>query len=292
MPVAADVEEQRHDLKERVASHNPVVKPIGFVACGPSSSHTMMVKAQCQATTTSRLKARMTSTYRSCWSPPVAAAAILSVLAIANIVSNRLLPAWAYVPFNLAVAAAVYLLARRVVQPAEMGLTDWARGARWGGVLFAATLLVYTVAALLPGVSEAFEDRRVGGGTTTLLYHAMVRIPLGTVLLEELAFRGALPAVLVREWSTLRAYTVSSLLFGLWHVLPAWSIGDVNPVLDDIFGDGWVGQAAGVVTAVAATFLGGMWLSLIRLGANSLLAPILAHVATNSLGYIFAWSMS
>jgi membrane protease YdiL (CAAX protease family) len=152
----------------------------------------------------------MTSTYRSRWSPSAAAAAILSVLAVANIVSNRLLPAWAYVPFNLAVAATVYFLARRVVQPAEMGLTDWARGARWGGVVFAATLLVYTVVALLPGVSEAFEDRRVGGGTTTLLYHALVRIPLGTVLLEELAFRGALPALLVREWSTLRAYTVSS----------------------------------------------------------------------------------
>ena len=48
----------------------------------------------------------------------------------------------------------------------------------------------------------------------------------------------------------------------------------------------------GVTVGLAATFLGGMWLSLIRLGANSLLAPILAHVATNSLGYIFAWSMS
>ena len=42
-------------------AQSPEVKPSGLVACGPSRCHTMMVKAQCQTTTTSRLKARMKS---------------------------------------------------------------------------------------------------------------------------------------------------------------------------------------------------------------------------------------
>ena len=272
-----------------VASHNPVVKPIGLVACGPSSSHTMMVKTQCQATTTSRLKARRKSTYRSRSSPLPVAAGIVSVLAIANIVSNRVLPVWAYIPFSLAVSVVVFLLARRAVTPAEMGLTEWGRGARWGGAIFAATFVLFAVAAAVPGLEDLFEDRRVGGGAASLVYHALVRIPLGTVMLEELSFRGALPAVMARRWSVRNACIVSSALFGLWHVLPAWSLGDVNPVADAVFGDGWYGQAAGIAFAVVGTFLAGLVLCFLRYGSRSLLAPALAHVASNSLGYTFAW---
>jgi uncharacterized protein len=222
-------------------------------------------------------------------SPLAVAAEIASVLAIANIVSNRVLPAWGYVPFSLAVSAIVYVLARRVVTPTEMGLTEWGRGARWGGAVFAVTLVLVATAAATPGLADLFEDRRVGAGAATLGYHALVRIPLGTVVLEELAFRGALPAVLARRWSTVRAYVLASLLFGFWHVLPAWSLGDVNPVADDVLGDGWAGQAAGVGLAVVGTFVGGLLLCFLRHVSGSLLAPALAHLATNSLGYTFAW---
>jgi CAAX protease family protein len=232
----------------------------------------------------------VTSMYRSRPSPFVVAAELVAVLALANVLSNRLLPAWAYVPFNLTVVAVVFLLARRIVAPAAMGLTEWARGARWGAAVFAATLVLYAVTATV--LPDVFEDRRVEGGVATLVYHALVRIPLGTVVLEELSFRGALPAVLARRWSTLRAYVVASMLFGLWHVLPAWSIGDVNPVADDVLGDGGMGQTAGIVLAVAGTFIGGMVLCLLRQAAGSLLAPALAHVATNSLGYTFAWFLT
>jgi uncharacterized protein len=205
-------------------------------------------------------------------------------------VSNRLLPAWAYVPFNLAVAVIVFVLARRTVEPAEMGLTAWARGARWGVAIVVVTLLVYILAAIV--LPDLFEDRRVEDGVAQLVYHPLVRIPLGTVLLEELSFRGALPAVFARRWSVLRGYVVASILFGFWHVLPAWSIGDVNPVADDVLGDGWVGQTAGIAFAVAGTFVGGMLLCVLREWSRSLLAPALVHVGTNSLGYTFAWFMS
>jgi hypothetical protein len=45
-----------------VTVHIPVVNPIGFVACGPSSLQRMIVNTQCQATTTRRLNARRKST--------------------------------------------------------------------------------------------------------------------------------------------------------------------------------------------------------------------------------------
>src|SRR5690554_3124767 len=48
--------------RSQVATKRPFVKPMGLVACGPSSRQMMIVKTQCQATTTSRLKARTKST--------------------------------------------------------------------------------------------------------------------------------------------------------------------------------------------------------------------------------------
>ena len=90
----------------------------------------------------------------------------------------------------------------------------------------------------------------------------------------------------------MRAVVVSSLLFGLWHVLPSWGIGDVNPVVDDLIGAGWVGRTITVALAVAGTFLAGLWLCFVRYRSGSLLAPVLAHVATNSLAYAIAWTVS
>jgi membrane protease YdiL (CAAX protease family) len=117
----------------------------------------------------------------------------------------------------------------------------------------------------------------------------VLAIPLGTVVLEEVAFRGALPAVLAREWTTLRAVVASSALFGVWHVLPSWGIGDVNPVVDDILGDRWIGRLISVGVAVIGTFVVGLWWSFVRYRSGSLLAPVLAHVGTNSLAYAIAW---
>ena len=275
-----------------MANHRPSVKPIGFVAWGPSSSQMMMVKTQCHATTTSKLKARMKSTYRSRPSPLAVAGGLVAVFAIANILTNRMLPAWTYVPFNLLVAVAVVRIASTVVTPSEMGFTAWRRGARWGLALAAATMAVYVVALVVPATRGLFEDRRLDEGVPALLYNTLIAIPLGTVVLEEIAFRGALPAVLSKRWTRVRAVVVSSLLFGLWHVLPSWGIGDVNPVVDDLIGAGWVGRTITVALAVAGTFLVGLWWCFVRYRSGSLLAPVLAHVATNSLAYAIAWTVS
>ncbi|HET9547018.1 MAG TPA: CPBP family intramembrane glutamic endopeptidase, partial [Desertimonas sp.] len=147
----------------------------------------------------------------------------------------------------------------------------------------------YVVALLTPGLDELFNDRRVDGGIARLIYEVSVRIPLGTVLVEEIAFRGALPAVFAKHMSTFRAVVVSSALFGLWHVLPSLNLARVNPVFETLLGTGLAGKLAGVAIAVVGTFLLGMWLCFLRYRSGSILAPIIVHVASNTGGYILAF---
>ncbi|WP_162942067.1 CPBP family intramembrane glutamic endopeptidase [Desertimonas flava] len=230
----------------------------------------------------------MKSTYES--RPRAAfAVGIVGALVIGNILSNRVVPAAFYVPTNLLVTATVVLLARFEVGARDVGLTQWRRGAVWGGTVVAAGVALYLTASLLPPTRGLFDDSRVDGDLGRMLYEVFIRIPSGTVILEETAFRGVLPAVLARHMSTVRAVVVSSLLFGFWHVLPSLSLSEVNPVLGDILGEGLAAKIGGVVFAVVGTFLVGLWLSFLRHRSGSLLAPVLVHTASNSVAYAMAW---
>ena len=50
------------------------------------------------------------------------------VLAVANLMSNRVLPAGLYVPWNVAVAVLLVFIARRCSNDRELGLGEWRRG--------------------------------------------------------------------------------------------------------------------------------------------------------------------
>ena len=199
------------------------------------------------------------------------------------------MPAALYVPTNLVTAAVVVFISRRLVTPYDMGMTNWARGARWGLAVTLVGLGVYLVAAVTPGFDELFNDRRVGDGLPRLFYEVFIRIPLGTVLLEEVAFRGALPAVFEKHWSRLHAVVMSSMLFGLWHVLPSLNLADVNPVFEGLLGTGLAGKIGGVAIAVVGTFLVGLWLCFLRYRSGSILAPLIVHTASNTGGYVLAF---
>ena len=211
------------------------------------------------------------------------------MLVVANVISNRVIPSWAYVPWSLAVAVTIVLLARRSVSLAEMGFTEWRRGLAWGGVLFALTVAILALAVVMPVFNEMYHDRRVSAGGATWLYQAFLRIPLGTALLEETAFRAVLPALFAVRWGVLRGCVLASLCFGVWHVLPALGLAEVNPVAGRVFGDGTVGVVVAVVFAVAGTAMAGLWWCWVRYRARSVLATIIAHTATNSVAYTIAW---
>jgi len=81
--------------------------------------------------------------------------------------------------------------------------------------------VVFAVGAALPSTRDAFRDARYHLGWGGAFLTAFLLIPLGTVLFEEVAFRGVLWGLLRRGRGTVTATAVSSALFGLWHVLPS-----------------------------------------------------------------------
>jgi membrane protease YdiL (CAAX protease family) len=248
----------------------------------------MIVNTQCHATTTSKLNALMKSTYLSRPRTAVPVVAVV-VLVIGNIVSNRVAPDALYVPVNLATATAVFLVVRELVTTWDMGFRNWGNGARWGLAVMLTGLVMYLTAALLPWFEDLFHDRRVDGGVVRVFYEAFIRIPFGTVVLEEFAFRAALPAVFAKRMSTFRAAVLASVLFGFWHVLPSLNLSDVNPFFEWLLGDGLAGKIGGVAIAVSGTFVAGLWLSFLRFRSGSILAPVIAHWASNAGGYVLAW---
>ncbi len=223
------------------------------------------------------------------WSP--IAVTVLALVAI-NVASNRLIPHGWYVPFALASAATLLVVARRVdgLSWEALGLDrrDLPRGLRWGAVLAGTVFAAYLVAFVVPSTHDLFLDERVEdlslGGA---LFAAFVRVPLGTVVLEEVAFRAVLPAALALRLRIWQAVALSAVAFGLWHVLPSLGLESVNPVAEDTVGQlpGWVTVAGSVLSTAVV----GVWFWWLRARSRSLLAPVALHWSTNAMGYLFAW---
>lgn len=230
--------------------------------------------------------ARLTPAWRN-------VAVVVAVLAGSNVMTNRVLPSPLYVPWSLAMVGlllwhAVEVDGRRLV---ELGFDprNARRGLAWGAVAFGAIAAVYLVAVAVPLTRDLFRDDRVGDVPALgLAYQALVRIPLGTVVLEETAFRGVLLGMLMVRTTVWRGVFWSSFVFGLWHVLPAVGIERTNPLLERLLGEG-TGRVVAVLGAVVGTAAAGYVFCFLRLRSDSIVAPMLLHVATNSLGFVVSW---
>lgn len=213
-------------------------------------------------------------------------ALVVAVLATHNVVGNLVVPSALYVPVNLAVAAVLVAVARaRGISWAELGLDGSAvgRGAALGLAAFLVVAGTLLAAAFLPATRPLFEDERVAGLTgSAVAYRALVRIPMGTVVLEEVAFRGVLLGLLRRATSTGAAVAWSSAMFGLWHVVPTVEALRTNQLTP---------SALAVTAAVVATAAAGAAFCWLRLRSGSLVAPALTHVATNSVSLLIASSV-
>lgn len=213
------------------------------------------------------------------------AAALSLFLALWNNLANRV-PGFqrAYVLVNVGLAMALLALAGRWELDREalgLGGDTLGRGLAVGGALAALVALAYGVALAVPRLRPLLRDARVADlSPRALAFGALVRVPLGTVLWEEVAFRSVLLAVWSAEQPLAVAVAVSSAVFGLWHVVPTLVLLDVNGVR----GRRMRGRA--VAGAVLATGLAGVGLCALRLLTGSLVAPALVHLATNSVGLI------
>ena len=216
-------------------------------------------------------------------------AAAVATLAYGAVL-NRVLPEVVHVPASLTAAATWLTAARRAgVSVAGLGLAPerLRAGARVGLVVGAPIVAGIAAASRVHATSGYFDDARVRGATPRkVAYEAAVRIPIATALGEELIFRSALLGLFRRKHSTVTAVAASSLLFGVWHVLPTLESLARNPPAD---GDHSVIHKLGVVAGtVAATTAAGVGFSLLRLRSGSVLAPVIVHAAINSSAFIAA----
>ena len=100
--------------------------------------------------------------------------------------------------------------------------------------------------------------------------HAAVLVPIGSVLCEELAFRGVLTAAASRLIGAPAGIALAATVFALWHISHA---------VDE---DGAVAGA----TVLAVTGAGGIAFGVLRHLSGSLLAPIGLHLGTNAIGLV------
>jgi membrane protease YdiL (CAAX protease family) len=220
--------------------------------------------------------------------------AVIAVLGVANYLNNvALRDAYPWIS-PLEVLVLLGLARAAGLTAADLGLArdTWRRGLRWGGVAALVVLVLYLAALALPVGRDAFLDQRTQLSAGGALYAALVSVPLGTVLLEEVAFRGVLWGMVARLAGPVWATVVSSALFGVWHVLPSLGLGGNNRVVGEVYG-----SAAVLVTvsAVLGTALAGVVLAVLRWRSGSLAAPTGLHWATNSLGYLVGaavWALS
>jgi len=217
-------------------------------------------------------------------SSPRALATVVGLMAAANIARSLWLPEVSHLVFNLGLTVIVVYLGRRAgLMGEDLGLDNWQRGAAFGAAAIGLIAIGLITAALLSTtivqIADAFDDDRANISMAELLVRVIVIIPIGTALAEELMFRGVIFGLLIKMRAP--AILVSSALFGLWHLLPAG--------LDQGNGDQTL---ANIATTFAATFGAGLFFGWLRLRSASLLAPVLAHIGTNSGALITAWALA
>jgi membrane protease YdiL (CAAX protease family) len=199
------------------------------------------------------------------------------LLAWSNLVVPRLPPAPPVrVAANLGATAVLLLTARSAgLTAAELGWNRGSRGAglRWGSAALALSTAGYLAALAVPAGRRVLARSAPAEQTPgALAVRALVAIPLGTVLCEEIAFRGVLLALANRRLPVRAAHALTAVVFGLWHIAGARS---------DTPG-------TSVPGTVVVTALGGAALASLRTRSGSLLAPVGLHLGTNVVGLLAA----
>ncbi|MGW4528422.1 CPBP family intramembrane glutamic endopeptidase [Amycolatopsis sp. NPDC004378] len=215
--------------------------------------------------------------------------AALVTLASSTTLANRVLPGWAYPVCGL-VAASLLVALGRVAGCTwrDLGLATLRRPALVGLAGAALIAVVFGIALAVPALRTVYQDGRVGEPDFgQLLWLTCGRILFGTVLIEEIAFRGVLPGLFGATDERWRWPPIlcSAALFGLWHALPALAIGR-NAAVHAVFGSTPVVVLQ--VLAMAAAGVAGIFLHWWRHLGRGVLASVIVHFTTNAGGLTLA----
>jgi uncharacterized protein len=216
-----------------------------------------------------------------------ATAVVVPALVAINVGEHVLSAPWWVKPIEAAGLLAFARFSGSTWPELGLGRDRVPSGCRWGLGAVAVVAGVYAVGVLLPVTRPAFQDSRYHLPVDDALVTAFLVIPLGTVVLEETAFRSVLWGLLSRQLPTRWVLLTTSLLFGLWHLLPALDAAER--------GAGGASGALVVAATLAVTTIGGLVFGLVRRRSGSVLASAGAHWATNALGVLFglvAWRLA
>src|SRR5215831_18136281 len=173
--------------------------------------------------------------------------------------------------------------------PADLGLGRGRRlPGRLGCGLAAGAGVGWLLIAAVPATRPLLGDQRATGlSGRDVAYQALIRIPVGTALWEETAFRSVLQAALGRVLPGTAAIAVTSGVFGAWHIRPTLQALQANGLADDRRR-----AVAGILAGCAATAAGGALLSWLRARSGRLADTVLLHAAVNSGGLIAAHAVA
>ncbi|HEX9065465.1 MAG TPA: CPBP family intramembrane glutamic endopeptidase [Streptosporangiaceae bacterium] len=207
-----------------------------------------------------------------------------------NVISRHRWHQRRYVTLNLSAAGVTAAAALASgLTPADLGLGDgWWRPGRLAAGLAAGLGASWAAIAAIPATRPVLADQRITSfEPRTLAFQAAVRIPAGTVLWEEIAFRGVLQASLRRVLPPRPAIAVTAAVFGAWHIRPTIAALRANGLAAG------PGQAItrGVAGSAAMAAAGGL-LSWLRESSGGLAAPALLHLTANAGGLLAAWAVS
>ena len=191
---------------------------------------------------------------------------------------------------GLLIAALLLIAWSNGATAADLGL---GRSDVWAGLAYGAgacgvVLLVLVVGAVIPATNGFLHDSRAQISGGRLLFDLGVSIVLLTAIPEELAFRGVLLGSALKLWGPWRASLITSALFGLWHIAPTLGTMSDNHEFKSVAAS-IAGQILLVLGAIAVTTVAGLVFCWLRLRSKSLIAPIMAHAATNGLALTVAW---
>jgi membrane protease YdiL (CAAX protease family) len=203
-----------------------------------------------------------------------------------GVVAHRALPRELEVPASIVASAAAIAIARaHGISWSELGLDleHAGRGALVGSAVAAPIAAGIIVASRSSRGRGYLRDRRVSEASRReAAYHLAVRIPLATVVLEEVIFRGTLLARLRRHRTTAVAVIATAAVFGVWHLLPALEAVEAQEHHHVAI---WREPASAVGATIGVTALAGIGLAALRLRSRSLLAPVIVHAALNVGAY-------
>ncbi|PRZ42309.1 CAAX prenyl protease-like protein [Antricoccus suffuscus] len=214
-------------------------------------------------------------------------ALIVTIVAMvtANVSAHLLFPGHGLIVAACLFAVLIGIALWAGLSMGELGLgrATWARGMRWALWILIGALAVFVVALLLPWTRNLASGPVPGDPWVRVL----LTIPLGTVLVEEFAFRGVLWALLRRRYTPRAATLGSAVLFGLWHVLSALGGGSANAAVDTVSGGGLVGSVIRIAGTVLFTGAAGVLFAELRYRSGSLIPSMALHWAVNGLGVAF-----